>query len=178
MPSEHIEELYFDWLYSQFANNLLTRPKLTYWTLARHLHSTPFIWLVPNDDNRVDDGIELRRVFGREKQLRVDDIWLEQECSCLELILGVANRLSFQTRSTTKDCFWLLLSHLDLAVYNDSYRDSYPREEVADRLEALIFRTYDRNGKGGLFPLVDSDKDQRDVEIWYQMHNWIIDHYL
>jgi hypothetical protein len=46
-------------------------------------------------------------------------------------------------------------------------------QRVNDILYALIWRTYDPDGSGGFFPLLHSKKDQRQIEIWYQMHAYV-----
>jgi hypothetical protein len=38
----------------------------------------------------------------------------------------------------------------------------------------VIWRTYDRRGHGGLFPLQRSNRDQRRVEIWYQLSEYLL----
>jgi hypothetical protein len=40
-------------------------------------------------------------------------------------------------------------------------------------LERLIWRQYREDGLGGFFPLNWPDKDQTQVEIWYQMQKYV-----
>ena len=56
-----IEQEYLEWLTSQFE--IHDRNPNTYQDLFSRLYDTEFVWLVPNDDNRVQDGLELRREF-------------------------------------------------------------------------------------------------------------------
>ena len=44
-------------------------------------------------------------------------------------------------------------------------------------LNKIIDRGYSRRGVGGLFPLKYSKNDQRKVELWYQMHSYLIENY-
>jgi hypothetical protein len=48
--------------------------------------------------------------------------------------------------------------------------------QIEDILEALIWRTYERDGKGGFFPLKHTEEDQTKVEIWYQMNAYVNEH--
>ena len=41
----------------------------------------------------------------------------------------------------------------------------------------MLAREYSDNGHGGLFPLKNPKKDQRKVEIWYQMTEYINENY-
>ena len=64
MNTEPLEETYFKWLAVQVVvNTRLRNPRQTNWEILRQLHSTEFLWRVHNDDNRVEDGKELRSEF-------------------------------------------------------------------------------------------------------------------
>jgi hypothetical protein len=53
---EPLEEAYFRWLCNQVVNVKLKNPSRTYWSLLKQLHSREFVWIIPNDDNRLEDG--------------------------------------------------------------------------------------------------------------------------
>lgn len=173
MTDEPIEELYFNWLYSKVAAVENPTPSLTHWTLLRDLHSTEFIYLVSGDDNRAQDGLDLRREFLRESFIGEDPPWLSIGCSVLEMLYAFARKASFETGVSTRDWFWLFLDNLGIADLNDaSNRISQKVSEVLDR---FIWRTYRRNGEGGMFPLRSSPNDQREVEIWYQFCEYLVE---
>ncbi len=50
-------------------------PSLTYWKLFRTLYSTEFVWLLSGDDNRAEDGLELREEFLLESNIPDDPQW-------------------------------------------------------------------------------------------------------
>lgn len=171
-----LDELYFEWLYSQVCSVKRKNPARTYWKLFKILFTKEFVWFVPNDDNRVEDGKELRWDFLRSKKMEPDDIdkdWLQMGCSMLELFVGLSRRLAFETSADPEEWFWELLDNLDLRKYNDSVH--IPRNEVEDTLDRVIWRTYRRNGHGGLFPLQRTKYDQRDVELWYQLNAYLLE---
>lgn len=166
-----LDELYLEWLYSQVASLRSRIPEKRYWNLLRQLYTTEFVWFVPNDDNRVEDGRDLRHEFLTEEGITdVDLEWMDLGCSVLEMMIGLARRLSFEAEGEPRVWFWRLIENLGLSSDNDAHHNT---KKVNDVLRTLIFRTYDANGRGGLFPLRNAQKDQRDVEIWYQLCTYL-----
>lgn len=173
MTHEHPDELYLRWLYSQVASVRYRNPYRTYWSLARQLYITEFVWFVPNDDNRVEDGRNLRNEFLTEHpEAPVNDEWVHAPCSMLEMLIALSRRLSFEAEGEPRAWFWHLLRNIDLHEVNDG--DPYPEEDVTDVLNTVIFRQYRPDGHGGLFPLEDAHADQRQVELWYQMAAYLL----
>lgn len=171
---EPLDEQYLTWLYARIGAVKETRSTKTYWSLLRQLYCTEFIWLIPNDDNRVEDGRDLRYEFLDDVGLSedVDPNWMGMGCSVLEMIFGVAKRLSFEADGTPRVWFWELLTNLGLSGYTDKEYDERPIAEIVNR---LIWRTYEPDGRGGLFPMKHPPEDQREVEIWYQLCTYILD---
>lgn len=177
MTQPPLDELYFTWLYSQVGSTELANPTKTYWTLLRCLYTTEFIWFVPNDDNRKVDGRALRDEFLEEAGIvSADDFWMQLECSILEMLIGLSRRLSFEAEGSESGWFWRLIRNLGLQNCTD-YRDGmpFPQEQVEVTLHDLMWRLYHPNGQGGLFPLEHPTRDQRNVEIWYQMSAYILE---
>lgn len=168
-----LDELYLEWLYSQVAPYRSKSPERRYWSLLRQLYTTEFVWFVPNDDNRVEDGRDLRHEFLEEEGITdVDLEWMGLGCSMLEMLLGLARRLSFEAEGEPRVWFWRLIRNLGLSDDNDANHNT---RKVKAALKRVIFRTYDRDGQGGLFPLKHADEDQRDVEIWYQLCAYLLE---
>ena len=171
---EPLDDAYLTWLYSQIGSVKLKNRARSYWRLARKLFTTEFIWFVPNDDNRVEDGRDLRAEFLEQVGLTADDTWLDLGCSLLEMLVGLSRRLSFEAEGEPRDWFWHLMDTLGLRECNDRY--SWSEEHVDEVLNRVIFRTYNPDGTGGLFPLQNPHQDQRDVELWYQMSAYLLEH--
>lgn len=91
----------------------------------------------------------------------------------LELLIGLSRRLSFEEDGDSRRWFWQLLTNVNLAQYND--KEKLPLATVDEVLQRVIWRTYNTNGIGGLFPLNNPSKDQREVELWYQMSAYLLD---
>lgn len=129
--------------------------------LAMLLDTIEYTYFVDNDENRAEDG----------KQLRINYGWINKDipCSVLEMLLGVSLRMQF------------FLSHLDnsvsyfydLLIGNLNLRDLCQNYEVEDQVFIFLERRYKPNGYGGLFPLNRPFQDQRRIEVWYQMMAYI-----
>lgn len=170
---EPIEETYFNWLYSKVASVEVPTPSLTFYSLLSTLHSVEFVWLISGDDNRAEDGLDLRTEFLRVAQLEQDPAWSSIGCSVLEMFIALSRRAEFETDVSARDWFWIFLTNLGLAHLNDA-QDGVG-EPTAIVLDRFIWRTYRRDGLGGLFPLQRATKDQRKVEIWYQFFAYLDD---
>lgn len=136
----------------------------------QHLNDTPYIWVVPRDDNRGQDGIALRREFLREEHAL--GITFTGPCSLLEVLVALSRRLAFESEGEPAWWFWHMMQNLNIAHNHD---DEYFEKEVEEVLTSLMFRTYQPNGCGGLFPLRNPSEDQRHVEIWYQAQAYILE---
>jgi hypothetical protein len=172
--TEPLDELYFTWLYGQVADHTLTDPRMTYWNLFRALYQKEFAWFVPNDDNRAIDGLLMRQSFAEERGLMVtDEYWLRLGCSMLELLIAIARRLQFEGEHTVSFWFWHLIRNIGFLGFYDDRK--LPLRRIDSRLDMIIWRTYEDNGGGGLFPLRRPSKDQRKVEIWYQLSAYLLE---
>jgi hypothetical protein len=175
--NEPLDELYFKWLYAKVADVKEPRETHTWWNLLRQLYTKEFVWIVPNDDNRVEDGRDLRWEFYTEQNIPDSHPnWSELGCSMLEMLIGLARRMAFEIDGFPEEWFWHLLRVLDIAKYND---DMFKRRPCADHidkvLDRVIWRTYNHDGKGGLFPLRNPSEDQTKVEIWYQLSAYVLE---
>lgn len=174
---EPLDEKYLTWLYGQVASVQLEDPTRTYWSLLRQLYTKEFVWFVPNDDNRVEDGRDLRREFITELNLEdVDPLWLELGCSMLEMLLALSHRCAFEAEGGSSDWFWHMIDNLNLGGFHDLYLQSSKHERYVDNvLDSIIWRSYRSDGFGGLFPLKNPNEDQREVELWYQLSCYLLE---
>lgn len=166
---EPIEELYFDWLCAKVKD----RSTGNYTSLLLLLHTTEFIVVIPADKHRAEDGMELRFDFLREMGMVSDSSWESQPCSVLEMLIAFAKRASFQTDIKIKPWFMEFLTNLRLNEFRRVTAND--RIMIQDILYTFMWREYNQNGDGGLFPMSRSDNDQRQIEIWYQFCEYVID---
>lgn len=172
MTDENMRRKYFEWLCSFVKPFVLDH---SYHFLMLHLFRTDFYAVIPMDENRASDGIELRYRFGREKRIRMSDIAdvLDvKDCSVLEMMVALSLRCEEQivdepdVGDRTRKLFWSMINNLGLNRMDDESYDSF---EVEDRLDIFLNREYKPDGTGGLFKLRRTRHDLRNVEIWYQM---------
>jgi hypothetical protein len=176
MHNEPIEEVYFNWLYSKVASVMNPTPSLTFYTLLRDLHSIEFVWIVKGDDNRAQDGLDIRREFLRESFIHHDSIWMSVGCSILEMLISFSRRAEFETDLSSREWFWIFLENLGLSELSDNKEDISRLVSVI--MDDFIWRTYRRNGRGGMFPLKHPHSDQRKVEIWYQFYEYLNENHI
>lgn len=178
-----LDEAYFVWLYSQVGSVTIRNRSKTYWKLLRFLHQKEFTWSIEKDENRAQDGKNLRMEFLRESgnvkepALVIEEAeqsgWLLMGCSMLELMVSLAWKMEFEGDGALAGWFWEMLQNLGLTECSDA---NPPEEEIVNHiLDKVINRDYAANGAGGLFPLKDPQQDQRDVELWYQLNAYLLE---
>lgn len=163
-----VEELYFNWL---CAKVLEYPDRPDYWELLLMLHRYEFVPTVQGDYNRASDGLEVRHEFIRCTPYGESPDWDHIGCSLLEMFIGLANKASWQTSEPLRVWFWRFIQNLQL----DDYRRVEPVTipDIEKKLYTFVWRQYDDSGFGGLFPLRMSEHDQRMVEIWYQLAEYV-----
>lgn len=173
-----LKQDYFDWLcdiihVDQFDHS---------WRLLmKDLYSTSFYSIVPHDENRAGDGLELRAEYMRDTWLPAG-AEIEGDCTMLEMLIALARRINFEEidpynnsqTDKTSSWFWEMLDNLGLKSFDDnSYADLGGGKNVKKIIDRFLDREYRRSGEGGLFPLRGTRKDQRRIEIWYQMAEYL-----
>lgn len=144
---------------------------VSYEMLMRILFEREFRWSNDMDANRARDGLDVRAVY-----LDHD----HSPCSWLEMLIGLAQRMSFIQGGEVSYWFWELIQNLGLDLCPDS---KFKRAKgkwshfVWAILDIVAENAYDFDGSGGIFPLQHPKEDQRNVEIWYQMHAWLEENY-
>jgi hypothetical protein len=165
-PMNQIDYEYYEWLISQIH---IPNGK-SYNDLFEIMHNIEFHWTVPNDNNRLQDGKDLRYEFLNDRNLTLN----LGGVTVLEILISLSRRTAFTAGGTPEDWAWKLLKNLQLTKKPDRLTEE-EIVEVNDILDALIWRTYERDGRGGFFPLKNSEEDQTKVEIWYQMNQYVIE---
>ena len=179
-----MENQYYFWLCDLIKVN---KPDQSYFLLVKSLYDKVFTWTVPNDDNRLFEGRQLRERFCEEND--IDYVynrryaWFVKDVSALEVIIALADRcesimIDQCDNTPMRDWFWTMMANSGLDKFTDeAYYYLNGAAEVDQILTKIIDRGYSRLGVGGLFPLKYSKNDQRKVELWYQMHSYLIENY-
>lgn len=127
------------------------------------------------------DGLDLRYEFlSQHPPLRADRDWLELDCSMLEMLIALAIRADFETDTGAiaggvEGWFWKFMDNVRLSQYIDALINAKSLGVIDRTLETINNRTYKPNGRGGLFPLRKPQKDQREVELWYQLSAYLLE---
>lgn len=172
-----IDELYFKWLMSQ-----LDEPSVAFQRLCWMLHQNTFQRRVGNDVNRASDGVQLRHRFLEDYtevdiDPRITNEFLSLECTWLEMLIALADRLDFMYDGGVKERFMEMVANLgllpilftSLGMSGRTIYDEVDQDLVDSATTRVDSNLVDRNGLGGLFPLSESNHpDQREVEIWSQ----------
>ena len=172
---ERINDEYFEWLCELVDIGRFAR-QVSYRKLLAHLHNIEFTWFVPHDDNRADDGIQLRRRFAIDRHDMTLSSYIYGPCSVLEMMIALAIRCEETIMDDalmgdrTGQWFWGMIGNLGLNSMTDSRFD---REYVDDSIARLLNREYEPDGKGGLFTVRHCNHDMRTVEIWCQL-SWYL----
>ena len=159
---------YFDWLYHQAFDGY------KWWDIMHILHGVSFRWdhNIEHDSNRASDGIQLRRDYlfecGKGRESYEFDI---REASFFEVYVGLAKKMAHLLDKSlpTSMAYILRIGPFD---------DLMPATKVVEVAERVMIRDYDFNGVGGLFPLMSATRDQRDVELIYQLNLHVLEYEL
>lgn len=181
MTQNEVKNLYFEWLYTIACGNRFPK-EISYRKLLMLLHQTEFRYHIPKDENRYEDGIDLRYRFALMTashedlvEAIVDD--LVAPCSVLEMLIALSLRCEEnimddpQIGDRTGQWFWGMINNLKLGAMSDEHFD---KEYAIQRIDIFLDRKYQPNGEGGLFRLNHCDIDLREVEIWSQLC-WYLD---
>lgn len=155
--------------YFEFLCSIVEGPK-DYRKILAYLHSCEFTWIIEDDANRADDGINLR--------YRYDDNYIgsPEPCTVLEMMIALALRCEETIMcdpaygDRTKQWFWEMMRSLGLFAMSD---DCFIEQVAYDIVERFLNREYKRNGKGGLFTITYTHRDLTKIPIWTQLCWWL-----
>ena len=166
--TNRIEERYFNWLVGKVGS-----PR-GYRKLMSFLFETPFVYILPMDGNRYEDGVDLRYRFGNENDIPQAEIakYLDHtDCSLLEMMAALAIRCEEHIMEDddygdrTPLWFREMLNSTGLYAFTDA---SFNKDAAFSIVDRLFTRTYAADGSGGLFRIKRPTSDMRRAEIWCQ----------
>ncbi len=149
--------------------------------LWNKLHNMAFVWLIPMDENRAEDGKYLRYLFGlelSEQGISAEEIEeiLDGPCSVMEFLVGLARRIEedimydVDKEDRTYEWFWEMIRNLGLDIYDDEH---YSEARVDDIVNRFMSRKYKKNGVGNVFKWDGKHGTKiRNFDIWSQVHFW------
>ena len=163
-------QLYFEWLVDRIDDGRASG----YRQLLCELFHTIFTYTIFRDRNRATDGTDLRYIYANH--IGADpEFWrnfLPVECTMLEMMVALATRWDASTYEADRgprvaQWFWTMVENTGLDYFSD---DRFDKDRVSDILARVINRTYEVNGRGGLFVTKDRKIDMRELELWVQLN--------
>lgn len=175
MTQMKVINAYFDWMYELVCRDRFARG-ISYRKLLLHLHDVEFVYSIPRDANRAEDGIKLRDRFAYEEDIPDIDLYLDGPCSILEMMIALTLYCEEHIMDDpaigdrTGQWFWIMIASLGLNGMDDN---RYEPRAVDDVLERFLNHEYEPDGTGGLFKVRNCEDDLRDLEIQYQLYRFI-----
>lgn len=189
-----LDDYYYSWLCSFILDSSYSSEILDY------LYNTNFQYKLLLDNNRSSDVYYLReKYYVENKELFYDigigsnDPFWTKQSSVLEVILSLVMHMSdnldtsFAEKSERNLISKLFIELVDNLCFYDKVGDLLPTDfyingivdefNIESKVLNWMNRKYEYNGKGGLFPLSDAKEDQRKLELWYQMHQYMDEKY-
>lgn len=174
MYNRELEKRYFNWLTDKIGDEQSER----YSHLLHKLHETNFWFLysIPLDGNRYEDGINLRYRFGEERGILPSQIAAEldiRECSMLEMLVALSIRIEEAGMGIPYEgidpgrWFWQFVENLG---YFASPFDDDAIDRVTDR---FLNRQFNPDGSNGGIVVVEGSRDLRRLDIWYQIQLYL-----
>lgn len=174
MTPSRIVNNYFAWMCNLVYNPKISRG-VSYEKLLTTLNELDFVYIISQDSNRFEDGVNLRYRFGYENNIPDSEIetYLDNHpCSILEMMIALSLRCEEHIMgdddigNRTGQWFWNMIVNLGLGSMTDQRFD---RDYVIFCIDRFINREYEPDGEGGLVTIPNCRQDLRTIEIWYQM---------
>lgn len=170
----NLDDLYFQWLYKLAFND-----DNSYHNLAVALNNVPFIYNSDMDENRYEDGINLRYRFGFDLNVPmpiISEIIDYRDCSMLEMMVALTIRIEeFMTgpniANRTHIWFHDMLCSLHLSEMTDDH--AFDQRYFEEHMEIFLNHLYSPNGDGGLFTVNNTNIDMQTQDIWYQCMQYL-----
>ena len=167
---DRVKSDYFEWMYELMCENRFPRT-VSYRQLLTFLHDTEFVYFVPYDENRAEDGIGLRYHFCMIHDCLDLEYCLAGPCSVLEMMVALAIRCEEtmddpEKGDRTSQWFWTMITNLGLGSMSDG---NFSEWQVNDVVTRFLEREYEPDGRGGLFRVRGWHRDMRSIEIWHQL---------
>lgn len=168
---------YFDWL----KDIIHSREQGNYELLISYLRDQEFTFKIPKDLNRSKDGKGLRLKYADqylEGFYDESDI-LGPPCSVLEMLVALSLRTETDIMGEPGNdrpwfWFWDMIDNLGLVEYTDN---QFEQDEIEEIVDIWLNREFKTNGSGSIFPLKNPKRNQKRIEIWYQLSDYIEENY-
>lgn len=167
-----MRDAYYKWMLDKIGGT--KRNGRSYVNLLSYLRFLPYVYTMPMDGNRYEDGIDLRYRYAYDNGLDQVDIASTDNypCTIFEMLLALALRIEEDIMSDpdygdrTAVWFWEFLDNLGLTKADDM---NFSSDYVSSVLERFVNREYEPNGEGSIVRINDPTKNCLEAELWMQV---------
>ena len=178
-----LNDNYFKWLLEilGFKEPMSCR----YISMLSYMYSTSFRLtdpIVGHDDNRLNDGFELRATYSNNFTMPDLPGIFDEEVSVLEVLVAFAMRIDddimYDGSLHASKWFFIMVDNLGMTNFTDDRLGlDWCIDDEEQILDIWMSRQYGPDGRGTIFPLKTTTFDQRNLEMWYQMQEWFRENY-
>lgn len=178
-----LNDNYFKWLLGilGFKEPMSCR----YISMLSYMYSTSFRLtdpIVGHDDNRLNDGFELRATYSNNFTMPDLPGIFDEEVSVLEVLVAFAMRIDddimYDGSLHASKWFFIMVDNLGMTNFTDDRLGlDWCIDDEEQILDIWMSRQYGPDGRGTIFPLKTTTFDQRNLEMWYQMQEWFRENY-
>ena len=149
-----------------------------YTELTWQLFETDFKWTIKNDSNRASDGLNLRYEYVHVDGGQYCSEFELKKASVLEVLIALAinweHEITYDSRIGDRSAlwFWTMIKNLGLIEMPDW---AYDPDFVSDTVDIWLDRQFGKTGEGSPFPVKFGEHDQRKVEIWFQLQQFVFE---
>ena len=171
---------YLLWL----KNHIKDDNHLKYNKLLNRLFLWPYDSMLPMDENRAADGVDMRYRYGYERKISDHEIanYIDvMQCTMLEMMVALVLRCereimySQEYGDRSALLFWSMIDNLGLIDMDDL---AYDQDYVDTVIRNFLDGDYQPDGKGSLFRVRNTHgRDLRNEELWVQA-NWYLDEFM
>lgn len=131
--------------------------------LLRYLFEVDYIWTIHLDENRAQDGIDLRCLYANLNKLTID-IFQDKPCSMLEMLIAFANRIENDFMGSAEGNNaprWFYQMLVSLGIAEDMKRFD------KSRVDHALIKFF--NHQIALFDIPGIEK----LQLWDQLNSWL-----
>ena len=156
--------------YYDFLMNLVGANPDTY--LFRYLYKVNYIWTIPLDKNRAQDGIDLRCLYANLYHLSADEynvIFGNEPCSVLEMLIAFAIRIENDFMASAegdRTSTWFEMMIRNLFGDSDDLKTKNSRGKIDHALLAFF------NHEISPFPIPEMQISN--MQLWDQLNYWLM----
>lgn len=153
----------------QYAPWLIQRGCLeNYSELASVWDELDFVWYIPEDEDRTIQALRMRDEYCYETGMPSPR---QAPASFLEVFVSITDTLTAMLYQDRESFTKSILLNMGARSYSDDGRPpSEIHEEALNIAERVMYRTYSRNGTGGLFRI--PGMDTLEMSLTTQMIKW------